>query len=243
MQDAERETFQIAIGYSFRDPTLLLRALTHKSYSHERNAPASGTEEPANEQLEFLGDAVLGLLVSEVLFAHYPQLNEGQLSKLKAHLVSAARLVEVAKALNLGEHLRLGRGEEMSGGREKKALLSDAVEALLAAIYLDGGLEAARAFVLKNVFGGSPENLEPAADVALLNFKSALQEYAHAHGLPAPRYVVVGTTGPEHAKTFIVEARLGQDLAMQAEAPSKKAAGQKAAELLLEKLTAVNPGA
>ena len=231
---AQREALERAIGYSFRDAGLLRRALTHRSYAHEMSA--SGQPAIAdNEQLEFLGDSVLGALISELLVRQFPELSEGRLSKLKAHLVSAVHLVEVARALDLGAHLLLGRGEEMSGGRGKRALLADGLEALIAAIYLDTGLEAARVFVTRHV-AGDLEVQSEGDDALLSNFKSALQEAAHARGLPLPRYVVVGETGPEHAKTFIVELRLGRDWVVQAEAQTKKAASQKAAELLLAKL-------
>ncbi len=235
----ERDRLERAIGYSFRDSGLLRRALTHRSYAHEMSI-AGELAIADNEQLEFLGDSVLGALVSELLVRQFPLLSEGRLSKLKAHLVSAVHLVEVARALDLGAHLLLGRGEEMSGGREKRALLADGLEALIAAIYLDTGLEAARAFVARHV-AGDLETQPEGEDLMLSNFKSALQEAAHARGLPLPRYVVVGETGPEHAKTFIVEVRLGRDWVVQAEAQTKKAASQKAAELLLAKLAESAP--
>ncbi|MCC7173679.1 MAG: ribonuclease III [Bryobacterales bacterium] len=233
---AEREAVERAIGCSFRDPSLLRRALTHKSCAYEKSA-AGESPQAHNELLEFLGDSVLGLLVSELLFLRYPDLSEGRLSKLKAHYVSAVHLAEAARALDLGAHLLLGRGEELTGGRAKKALLADALEAVIGAIYLDAGLDAARTFVSKHVLGGLRSEPE-AGDGPLTNFKSALQELAQARGLPLPRYLVVGETGPEHAKTFVVEVLLGPDWVMQAEARTKKAAGQKAAELLLTKLAA-----
>jgi ribonuclease III len=231
------------LGYVFRDATLLARALTHKSHVHERPAgtliaPDSKGPETAprdNEQLEFLGDSILGFLVSESLVRRFPDSPEGRLSKVKAHLVSEERLHEVAKQLDLGEFLVLGRGEEMSGGRGKRALLADAVEALIAALYLDGGLDAVRNFIESKIVvpflanGGS-------VDASLTDFKSALQETAQALKLPAPRYVVIGEAGPEHSKTFTVEVRLGKDWSSQASGHSKKAAGQKAAQQVLEKL-------
>lgn len=231
----EPETLETAIGCSFRDKGLLRRALTHKSYSHEQSAAGvAGLED--NEQLEFLGDAILGFLVSELLVERHPTLAEGRLSKLKAHLVSAAHLHRVAERLEIGRHLLLGRGEDMSGGRAKKALLADALEALIAAVYLDSGLETVRQFVLRDVVGfeGGPEG----ADIALNDHISALQEVAQARGLPHPRYVVLGEQGPAHDKTFTVEVRLGEGWAGQGEARSKKSAGQKAAQALLEKLMA-----
>jgi ribonuclease III len=236
---------QARLGYVFRDGTLLARALTHKSHVHERPAgasvaPESRTAETAprdNEQLEFLGDSILGFVVSESLVRRFPDAPEGRLSKLKAHLVSEERLHEVAKELDLGEFLVLGRGEEMSGGRAKRALLADAVEALIAALYLDGGSEVVRNFIESKIVvpffanGGSE-------DASLKDFKSALQETAQALKLPAPRYVVISETGPEHSKTFTVEVRLGKDWSSQASGYSKKAAGQKAAQQVLEKLAA-----
>ena len=228
---AEPESLETTIACTFRDKGLLRRALTHKSHAHERSAAGEdGLED--NEQLEFLGDAILGFLVSELLVERHPSLAEGRLSKLKAHLVSAAHLHRVAERLEIGRHLLLGRGEDRSGGRAKKGLLADALEALIAAIYLDSGLESVRRFVLREVvdFEG--------ADIALADNISALQEVAHSRGLPHPRYVVLSEQGPAHARTFIVEVRLGEEWASQAEACSKKSAGQKAAQLLLEKLAA-----
>lgn len=222
------------LGHVFRDRELLQRALTHKSHVYEKAADRDSNCD--NEQLEFLGDAILGFAVSECLVRLHPTFGEGRLSKLKAHLVSAARLHEVAQALGLGEFLYLGRGEEMSGGRAKKALLSDAVEALIAAMYLDGGLETARTFIETRVV----QPLEPPAEgmeAAVNDYKSALQETAQALKLPTPRYVVIHEDGPEHSKTFTVEVRLGKEWVSQAEGQSKKAAGQKAAQQILQQLS------
>ena len=225
---------ELAAGHTFRDRELLERALTHKSRAHEQgNGAESGGD---NEQLEFLGDAILGFVVSECLVRRYPESLEGRLSKLKAHLVSAAHLFEVAQSLGLGDFLFLGRGEEMSGGREKKALLADAVEAVIAAIYLDAGLEPARCFIESRVIG-ILENREEGVDGAVADFKSALQEMAQSLKLPPPRYVIVAEEGPEHAKTFTVEVRLGKDWVSQAQGLSKKSAGQKAAQLVLQQLS------
>jgi ribonuclease-3 len=222
------------LGHTFGDRELLERALTHTSHIYER--PSNGPPTGDNEQLEFLGDAILGFAVSEYLVRHNPGYPEGRLSKLKAHLVSAARLYEVAQELGLGEFLYLGRGEEMSGGRNKKALLSDAVEALIAALYLDAGLEAARGFIEERVVGGI-QAAEEGLESAVTDHKSALQEMAQALKLPAPRYVVVDEDGPEHSKTFTVEVRLGKDWVSQAQGLSKKSAGQKAAEQVLQQLS------
>jgi len=221
------------LGHCFRDRGLLERALTHTSHIYER--PSNGPPEGDNEQLEFLGDAILGFVVSEYLVRRNPAFPEGRLSKVKAHLVSAARLHEVAQDLELGGFLYLGRGEEMSGGRNKKALLSDAVEALIAALYLDAGLEAARIFIEHRVAGGL-ETPDEGLD-AVSDHKSALQEMAQAMKLPAPRYVVVDENGPEHSKTFTVEVRLGKEWVSQAQGLSKKSAGQKAAQQVLQQLS------
>jgi len=238
---ADLGALEAGIGHVFRDRELLERALTHKSRVHEQpgETPAAGD----NEQLEFLGDAILGFVVSACLVRRFASAPEGRLSKLKAHLVSATRLHEVAQALALGDFLFLGRGEEMSGGRAKKALLSDALEALIAAIYLDGGLDSARAFIETHVVGAfaAPEgSVEGSAagsvDGAMADYKSALQEMAQALKLPPPRYYIVGEQGPEHSKTFTVEVRVGKEWVGQAQGLSKKAAGQKAAESILQQL-------
>lgn len=221
-----------ALAYRFRDRELLIRALTHKSRAYEDNP--NGLPLTDNEQFEFLGDSILGFVVSEYVFRHYPTYLEGRLSKLKAHLVSAARLQQVAIVLHLGEYLLLGRGEEMSGGRDKPALLADAVEAVIAAMYLDGGIDPARAFVERCVIAdsGDPDSVEN----QLTDYKSALQERAQALHLPQPKYSIVDQDGPEHAKIFTVEARVGRSLVSQAQGLSKKSAGQKAAQQILEKL-------
>jgi len=228
---AHLEELEGVLGHRFKNRELLERALTHKSRVYEKNSENGATD---NEQLEFLGDSILGFIVSEALVAHYPDFPEGRLSKLKAHLVSASHLHEVALKLQLGSYLRLGRGEEMSGGREKKALLANAVEALIAALYLDAGLEPARALVLQHIVGEAhgPEEGEPLTD-----YKSALQEMAQALKLPQPRYLIVEERGPEHAKTFRVEVRVGREWVSQAEGLSKKSAGQKAAQQILQQLT------
>lgn len=232
---AELDLLESSVGYRFRDAALLDRALTHKSYRFERPAAVLGVLGD-NEQLEFLGDSVLGFLVAEQLVLLYPGLPEGGLSKRKAHLVSAQRLYEAAEALDLGRFLRLGRGEEMSGGRSKRALLANAFEALIAALYLDGGLEVARQFILHHVIEAF-SNDGPDGESAVSDFKSALQEYTQKLKLPTPRYAIVKEQGPEHSKTFTVEVRVGKDLASRAEGNSKKSAGQKAAQLALEELS------
>lgn len=225
---------ETSIGYHFKDKSLALRALSHRSLNSERR---QGREEMAehNEQLEFLGDSVLGLLVSEYLFLSHPELPEGQLSVHKARIVSAAHLVKVARSIHLGQCLQLGRGEELSGGREKRALLADTLEAVLAAVYLDGGLEHARG-VIDRVF----LTVETARDEAaeLRNFKASLQELAQSKGMPQPIYITVKTDGPEHSKTFTIEAQIGPEWREQGHGVTKKSAGQMAARNLFRRMSA-----
>jgi ribonuclease-3 len=227
---AHLETLEEVLGHPFKNRELLERALTHKSRVYEKAAEDPATD---NEQFEFLGDAILGFLVSEALVVQHPAFPEGRLSKLKAHLVSASHLHQVALRLQLGHHLLLGRGEEMSGGREKKALLANALEALIAALYLDAGIEPVRLFVVQHIVG---EAHLPEEGAQLTDHKSALQEMAQALKLPQPRYSIVEERGPEHAKTFLVEVRLGRDWVSRAEGLSKKSAGQKAAQQILQQL-------
>ncbi len=227
----ERGALEASLGHRFRNPKLLERALTHKSSISEKPSEGPAAD---NEQLEFLGDAVLGFLASDALVERHPDYPEGRLSKLKAHLVSASHLHEVAVRLKLGDYLLLGRGEEMSGGREKKALLANALEALIAAVYLDGGVESARSLV-RSCIVGDAQPLHDAGEVT--DYKSALQELAQTLKLPQPAYSILGERGPEHAKTFLVEVRLGADRFSQAEGLSKKSAGQKAARQILQQLT------
>jgi len=240
---ADLDALEAAIGRPFADREILRRALTHSSHVHEQT-PAGGPDASRdNEQLEFLGDAVLGFLISDDLVKRHPEAPEGRLSKMKAHLVSAAWLHESAQRLRIGEYLELGRGEEMSGGRAKKTLLVDAVEALIAAIYLDGGMEAAREFVTRFVVApvSSASAAEERMSQNLIDYKSALQELAQARHLPQPRYIIVRERGPEHSKTFTVEVRVGREWAGQADGNTKKSAAQRAAREVYERL--LGPGA
>lgn len=233
---APLEELESLLGYRFRDRDLLLRALTHKSLRAETSEDVQH-----NELLEFLGDAILGFLASEFVFRLVPGGSEGDLSRLKAHLVSASRLHSVAIALDLGRFLRLGKGEEQSGGRNKKALLADAVEALLASLYLDAGpslgLRLCRRLLDRYLWPLLYAGPAAAAEIPV-DPKNALQEFAQAGKLPLPRYALIAQTGPEHAKLFTVEVRLGPGRAAAAQGTSKKAASQKAAALLLEQLRA-----
>ena len=249
MKEREITALEEGLGYHFRRRAFLEQAVTHSSQAREQESQQAGESKykvSDNEQLEFLGDAVLALVTSEELFQRFPQFREGELSKLRAHLVSERHLIRVAQELELGDYLRLGRGEEKSGGRGKTALLVDALEAILAAIYLDGGLEAARAFVLREIVGPEMQRMERGGGtLPVTDFKSALQEAAQGLGLQQPSYVLVQEAGPEHSKTFTVEARLnlrdnkGQaDFVGRAQGSTKKNAEQDAARQLLTQLAA-----
>src|SRR5436190_22785723 len=181
---------------------------------------------------------------SDVLFQRFPTFKEGELSTVKARLVSAAHLHGVARRLELGEYLELGRGEEMSGGRSKKTLLVDALEAIIAAIYLDGGLEPACKFIVEQVMDGQMVfDQEAGTDIqpAVANFKEALRELAKARKLPEPRYSIIREQGPEHSKTFTLEVRVGKEWSGQADARTKKIAAQRAARAVYERLLAGIP--
>jgi len=219
----EFEELQERIGYRFKDRGLLEHALTHKSRAAE---DASGGVAD-NESLEFLGDAVLGLVVAEMLFRKYPNYNEGQKSKIKASVVSTHSLARHADELRLGDHLILGRGEEKTGGRFKQALLADAYEALIAAIYLDGGLDAAAAFLRRElklaIDAGAARNFFGR------DFKSALQERLQALGRPLPEYRIAAEAGPDHRKLFTVELVVSGEVLASASGKTKKEAEQEAA--------------
>ena len=234
---AELALLEAGLGYRFVSPELLHRALTHSSAAHEAQT-AAGAPNQDNERLEFLGDSILGFLTSAALVERHPEAPEGELSRLRAHLVSATHLYGVACALDLGRYLQLGRSEEMSGGRGKKTLLVDALEALIAAIYLDGGMEPARIFVADHVLDAVSEDpaLDPEVQASITNFKSALQELAQSRKLPQPRYAIVHERGPEHSKTFTVEVRVGKDWTGQGEGASKKMAAQRAAQQVYQRL-------
>ena len=224
------ERLEEKLGYQFKNRELLFRALTHRSCASE----SPPNECADNEQLEFLGDAVLGFVVSEALVMRYPAAREGDLSQWKSHLVSSAFLHERARALGLGEFVRLGKGEERNGGRERKTVLANTFEAVIAALHLDGGIDVSREFVRTHVLFEIDEVSGGA--IELLNHKSVLQERAQALGLPMPRYATVGTAGPEHAKVFTVEVRVGDKWSDRASGSSKKAASQLAAQRLIWRL-------
>ena len=220
------------LGYRFRDRGLLEHALTHKSKAHED--PSGGVID--NESLEFLGDAVLGLVIADALCRAFPQSSEGQKSKIKAMIVSTTSLAELAERLQLGEHMILGRGEEKTGGRRKQALLADTCEALIAAIYLDGGLEPARQFIMREM--GDAVEAAGQPDYFGRDHKSRLQEALQALGRPLPHYRVAGEAGPEHRKMFHVEVLVGGEVIAQGVGRTKKDAEQEAAKLALAGLKA-----
>jgi len=243
---------EAALGHSFERPETLVRALTHRSLANERAASeaahANGNEEAGatgdNERLEFLGDAVLGLVVAEALFLLHPEWQEGELTRLRAQLVSRQHMAEVAADIELGSHLRLSRGEDKSGLRRKSTVLSNTMEAVLGALFLDGGLEPVKVFVRRWVMGEAAEQLarELRSGAALGNFKSALQEHLQATHAGTPVYRVKNESGPDHHKRFLVEVRLkteegppGRPLA-RGMGSTKKHAEQDAARRALERL-------
>ncbi len=223
------------IGYDFRDIGLLEHALTHRSKAHE---DASGGVID-NESLEFLGDAVLGFVIADMLFQRYPTHSEGYKSKVKASIVSSAALTRLAEQIDLGRYVLLGRGEEKTGGRRKHAILADGFEALIAAIYLDGGIDAARTFIV-SLFGplltGAGEHAAEASFTE--DWKSALQEWLQKEGRGLPTYRLASAEGPDHRKRFDVEVVVGGEPCGRAEGRSKKEAEQQAAREALSKLMA-----
>ena len=230
----EFDALQQAIDYRFRDRGLLEHAMTHTSRANE-DVSGGVTD---NESLEFLGDAILGFVVADMLFREFPEFDEGQKSKVKASLVSTATLARHAERLAIGEHMLLGRGEEKTGGRRKQALLADSYEALIAAIYLDGGVEQARAFIQREF---APLFDEVRRDGrAGHDHKSALQEYLQSNGQPLPEYRLTRTIGPDHQKFFEVQLSVRGEALAEAIGPSKKEAEQEAARVALEKLRIEN---
>ena len=224
---ADLISFSRRLGHEFSRPELLVRAVTHSSISSPTR--------PDNQRLEFLGDRVLGLVMAEALLAADRGATEGQLAPRFNALVRKETCAEVAREIDLGEVLKLGRSEMMSGGRRKQALLGDAMEAVIAAIYVDAGFEAAREVVLR-LWGERIHAVEADARDA----KTALQEWAQARGAPPPRYIEVARSGPDHAPVFTIAARLQSGEEERASAGSKRAAEQAAAKALLERLEAGN---
>jgi ribonuclease-3 len=223
-------TLEKRLGYTFRDPGVLTRSLTHKSFANENKTPRT----QHNETLEFLGDAILGFLIGEQIFRAFPALQEGALSKIKAHLVSAATLSAKARDLALGDYLRMGSGEARSGGGGKDSLLADSLEAVIAAIYLDGGLPAVVPFVSR-LFEPDIYGID-LTDLTFRDYKTTLQETAQRLGLALPDYRVVAEIGPDHDKQFLVEVVWNGSAFAQGHGPSKKEGQRQAARVALEKL-------
>jgi ribonuclease-3 len=264
-QSADLALLEQALGHAFARPELLLHALTHRSQAYELAMETTGKpdegERGDNERLEFLGDAVLGVVVAEALFQGHPEWQEGELTRMRAQLVSRRHMAEVALAIGLGEHLLLGKGEERSGGRKKTAILANAMEAVLAAMYLDAGLngktggalEPVRRFAREHILGSAADDLarELVSGAALGDHKSALQEHLQATRAGVPVYRVESESGPDHRKRFQVEVRLrtadgqiGISLANGSGSTKKKAeqeAARRALALLAAQAAAAEP--
>lgn len=212
---------QKAIGYQFKNEALLQNALTHSSFAHERKQPES-----CNERLEFLGDSVLSIAVSDYLYHHFPDLPEGELTRIRAASVCEKALFGFAKAIGLGEHLLLSRGEQNTGGRNRPSILADAFEALIAAIYLDGGMEPARAFILSHVV----PTLDNHRRAAFKDYKTMLQEVIQQNPEDRLTYLLVEESGPDHDKVFKYEVHINSNLVGTGMGRSKKEAEQAAAK-------------
>ena len=251
--DAVLSELETVLGHGFTSPGLLVRALTHRSLAKERAASEQGpggletaAETGDNERLEFLGDAVLGLVVAEALFEAHPEWQEGELTRVRSQLVNRKHVAEVAVAIGLGNHLRLSRGEDRGGLRQKSTVLSNSMEAVMGALFLDGGLEPVRVFARRWVMGEAAEHLaeELRSGAALGNYKSALQEHLQAAKAGSPVYRVKRDSGPDNLKGFLVEVRLkpgegepGKALA-RGIGSTKKHAEQDAARRALDRLRA-----
>lgn len=251
---ADLRALEEAIGHRFLRPEILEQALTHASFAREAESAGAGESDAElpgdNEQLEFLGDSVLSFVISQELYQRFPEYTEGDLSKLRAHIVSARALLRPAKHMEIGNFLRFGKGEEKSGGRTKSALLVNALEALIAAIFLDAGLEKAHQFIATEVLLPALAELEKRGGGALpvTDYKSALQEVLHAEGRAQPRYALVKEQGPDHRKIFTVEVHVpapaagGEAFVSRAEASTKKRAEQGAARQAWEYLQSLQAG-
>ena len=219
------KTLEEKLGYSFQNIALLEHALTHSSYANESRGRCT-----SNERLEFLGDSVLGMVVADYLYRTYPDMPEGELTRTRAALVCEESLVEVAKELGLGSYLRLGRGEEHGGGRERPSIQADAVEAVLAAVYLDGGIGSARRIVQRYILSRSQQVNAPR------DYKTALQELVQRTPGSRVEYKLVQETGPDHCRVFVMEVTVDGEVAGQGRGPSKKSAEQMAAKAAFEQL-------
>jgi len=222
------KTLEEVLGYSFENKSLLENALTHSSYANENRASGA----VSNERLEFLGDSILGMVTAEHLFRTHPDLPEGELTRTRAALVCEGSLHVVAKNWGLGQYLRLGKGEENGGGRERPSILADAVEAVLAAMYLDGGIGTARKAIHKFILSG-----EAGAEAANRDYKTALQEMVQRNSGSVLTYRLVGESGPDHAKTFVMEVSLNDKPVGRGEGRSKKEAEQMAAKAAIKTMS------
>ncbi|MDO5110929.1 MAG: ribonuclease III [Clostridia bacterium] len=222
------EAWQASLAYTFHDLSLLDTALTHTSFV--KGESKGGVH---NERMEFLGDAVLELSVSRYLYNNYPQQNEGVMTRIRALTVCEGALFKVAQALGLGDRLRISRGEEHSGGREKPSILSDALEAVIGAIFLDGGMEAADAFILRFI---CPAIQEAEARLSTKDYKTQLQEYIQREHRGSIVYTMLGESGPAHKKTFMMQCAVGEEALGSGEGASKQEAGQAAAKAALLRL-------
>lgn len=220
------KTLEAKLGYTFRDISLLENALTHSSCANESRGRLQ-----SNERLEFLGDSILGMVVADHLFRNHPDLPEGELTRTRAALVCEDSLVEVAQELGLGDHLKLGKGEEAGGGRTRPSIRADAVEAVLAAVYLDGGIGSARKIIQEYIL-----SREVAGWRASRDYKTALQELVQRESGQVLRYRLTGESGPDHNKRFFVEVELNGTAVGSGEGRSKKEAEQMAARAAIEKL-------
>lgn len=219
--DERLKSFEEEIGYTFKNKDLLYEALSHSSYANEYKKGRH-----SNERLEFLGDSVLSIIISEHLFNHFKHLPEGDLTKIRASLVCEKALYEFSKQISLGQYILLGRGEENTGGRTRPSIVSDAFEAVIAAVFLDGGMEAAREYVL----GFIPKDLDKSTANNLQDYKTILQEIIQRNPEEKVEYVLKGQTGPDHDRHFIVEVCLNSNVIGHGEGHSKKQAEQQAAK-------------
>lgn len=217
--------FEKVINYQFSDKSLMETALSHSSYANE-----SKTVRQSNERLEFLGDSVLSIVVSKYLFNHFSHLPEGELTKIRASLVCEKSLYEFALSIDLGKYLLLGKGEDSSGGRKRPSILADAFEAVIAAIYLDGGMDSAREFILKFI----PTDLDKAKKSSFSDYKTILQEIIQKNPEERVEYILSGSEGPDHNKIFIVDVKLNSNTIGRGRGRSKKQAEQNAAKEALE---------
>lgn len=219
------EKFEKIIGYTFKNKNLITQALSHSSYANEKKKP-----DGSNERLEFLGDSVLSIVVSSYLYEHLTQVAEGELTRLRASLVCEKSLYIFAQQISLGEFLLLGKGEENTGGRERPSILADAFEAVIAAVYLDGGIEAASRHVLRFI----PKDIQHQKKPAFNDFKTILQEIVQKNPEEKVEYILVGEEGPDHNKRFVVEVCLNSNVIGKGKGKSKKEAEQLAAKEALE---------